>query len=83
VSKLVDRLCAKEFVTRDVTLADRRQHRITLTSIGRALVPTLTTLADENDAELFLHLSPARRELLAEALKEVVRLHRLKPPASD
>jgi DNA-binding MarR family transcriptional regulator len=65
ISKLVDRLAAKDLVTVDSDPQDGRGQQLSLRPAGRRLVPKLATLADANDAEAFGHLDPRQRaELL-------------------
>lgn len=78
ISKLADRLAAKELVRRTASIEDRRQQTLSLTGAGRELVPKLAELADRNDAEFFGHLEPAERAALENALKDIVRRHDLK-----
>lgn len=83
VSKIVARVEEKGLLERAVLEDDRRQQGLALTAKGRALVPELARLADENDAEFFGHLSPqARAELLA-VLRELVRHHGLEAVPID
>lgn len=78
VSKLADRLVAKALVTRTSSDEDRRYQALALTARGRALVPRLAGLADQNDAEFFGHLKPAERQRIENAMREIVRRHGLK-----
>jgi len=73
ISKLVDRLLAKGLVSRTVVAQDRRWQDLALTSKGRALVPRLAALADENDTEFFGVLSGEDRTALERILKKIVR----------
>lgn len=73
ISKLVDRLEAKSLVTRTASEGDRRYQALTLTKAGQRLVPQLSALADQNDAEFFGHLSRAERRAIEEAMREIVR----------
>lgn len=73
VSKLTDRLVAKLLVIRTLSEADRRYQALALTPEGRALVPKLAALADENDAEFFDHLKPDERAMLESLMREIVR----------
>ncbi|MFZ5755438.1 MAG: MarR family winged helix-turn-helix transcriptional regulator [Pseudomonadota bacterium] len=83
VSKLVDRLQTKALVTRSFSEHDRRQQQIGLTAEGNRLVPELARLADENDDAFFGHLEPRRREAIAAAMKEIVRIHQMKTVPVD
>ena len=73
ISKLVDRLLAKDLVTRTASKEDRRWQDIALTPKGRALVPRLAALADVNDREFFGVLSAGERATLERILKKIVR----------
>lgn len=77
VSKLVDRLLGKKLVTRTEAAEDRRYQDIGLTAAGRALVPQLAALADENDEQFFSELSKTERERLVSTLKKLVRTNNL------
>lgn len=72
ISKLVDRLAAKNLVSVCSDARDGRAQLITLMASGRRLVPKLAALADENDAEAFGHLAPEQRALLLATLKGLV-----------
>jgi len=83
VSKLIDRLQAKQLMERTVDEADRRHHTIALTEQGRALVPVLARLADRNDEEFFGHMSPPLRAEIRQAMQDIVRVHQLKSVPVD
>lgn len=72
ISKLVDRLSAKELVERTASDNDRRFQSVRLTSKGARLVPALAKLADENDAEFFGHLSEEQQAGLVQVLRGIV-----------
>ena len=77
VSKLVDRLVSKKFVTRRDRSDDRRFQSIALTPAGRRLIPQLAALADQNDEEFFHPLSVGERAALIAMMKKLVQAHRL------
>jgi DNA-binding MarR family transcriptional regulator len=77
VSKLIDRLLHKKMVTRAEAADDRRFQDIALTAEGRAIVPRLAAIADENDEEFFRHLSARERESLVATLKRLVSKNKL------
>lgn len=52
ISKLADRLLAKGLIERTGSGDDKRVHSLGLTREGKAKVPVLASLADENDAVL-------------------------------
>lgn len=78
VSKLVNRLRAKELVSRKAGTEDKRFQTVALTAAGRRMVPSLAALADANDAEFFGHLSDKHRVALVEVMKDVARRHGVK-----
>ena len=69
ISKLAERLRTKGLVARIDNTQDRRAHRLSLTAEGRAKVPILASLADENDAEYFGSLTKDEREGLDRTLR--------------
>ena len=77
VSKLVDRLLHKKLLTRAEAAGDRRYQDISLTNAGRALVPQLAALADQNDEEFFRHLSRDERDALLSILKKLAHSNQL------
>jgi DNA-binding MarR family transcriptional regulator len=78
ISKLADRLEAKALIEIGRDQTDRRYQSLALTKAGRALVPQLAVLADENDAAFFAHLTPAERTKVETILKDIVRRHGLR-----
>ncbi|HVP85495.1 MAG TPA: MarR family transcriptional regulator [Rhizomicrobium sp.] len=78
ISKLADRLADKRLILKRGDRDDRRFQSLTLTKDGRAMVPVLAALADENDAEFFDHLSRAERERLVATLQTIVNHKSLK-----
>ncbi len=77
VSKLIERLRAKKLLTRTGAEGDRRYQKISLTATGRALVPKLAALADENDEQFFSHLTTTERRQLTATLKKLVQANGL------
>jgi len=77
ITKIVDRLLAKNLVTRRGSVGDRRYQEIALTAAGRRLVPTLAALADQNDEEFFHPLSKKERDNLIFTLQKLVQAHGL------
>lgn len=78
ITKLADRLLAKDLITRTFRADDRRYQTLTIAQAGRDLVPVLAALADENDAAFFGGLEPADHAALERILKRLVQLNRLK-----
>jgi DNA-binding MarR family transcriptional regulator len=73
ISKLADRLAEKAMLTRTAGQEDRRFLELSLTPAGRALVPQLAALADQNDAEFFGRLSREERQTIERLMKTIVR----------
>lgn len=78
ISKLADRLLAKALMTRTTSDEDRRYQALALTPKGRAIVPKLAAMADQNDAEFFGHLKAAQRESIKAVMREIVHRYGLK-----
>ena len=73
ISKLADRLIAKALIVRRAAAGDRRFQSLALTRQGRAVIPKLAALADDNDQEFFAALDRETRETIAAAMKDIVR----------
>lgn len=78
VSKLIDRLLAKELVSRAESSGDRRYQDIKLTTNAIKLVPRLARIADENDENFFSVLSDSEQKALMKVLVKLTELHKLK-----
>ena len=72
ISKLADRLVAKDLVERCASLADKRAQTLALKPGGRARVPLLAALADRNDTEFFGVLEEEERGELDRLLRKIV-----------
>jgi DNA-binding MarR family transcriptional regulator len=72
VSKLAERLEAKALIKREVNPNDKRSQTLALRTAGRALVPRLAELADENDRVFFRALAPRERRLLQQLLQKII-----------
>jgi len=83
VSRLNDRLLAKELIAITPHPVDRRQQVVELTPSGRQLVPELAALADANDARFFGVLPASEREQLRRLLERLVVAHGLGGAALD
>jgi DNA-binding MarR family transcriptional regulator len=77
VTKLADRLIAKELIARAANPEDGRAQTLSLTRAGETLVPELAALADENDAEFFDHLTEDERQGLESFLRGIVQRRKL------
>ncbi len=83
ISKLAERLVAKGLVKRAESQQDKRAHSLSLTTEGRAKIPVLASLADENDAEFFGVLTKEEHETLDRILRILVERRGLKATPVD
>lgn len=77
ISKLADRLLEKSLIERRANPDDKRAHTLVLNQKGRALVPRLAALADENDQEFFGALTADERLRLSQLLQKIVKAREL------
>ncbi|CCE02447.1 MarR family transcriptional regulator [Bradyrhizobium sp. STM 3809] len=78
ISKLADRLLVKGLIVRTETPQDRRAHRLSLTVEGKAKVPVLAALADDNDAAYFGVLAKQDHDMLRSILRGLAESRSLK-----
>ncbi len=78
ISKIADRLVGKSLLLRKPGKDDRRYQELALTASGRALVPKLAALADENDSAFFGDLKRTDRTTIERIMKDIVRRHGLR-----
>ena len=78
ITKLADRLIDKELVIRRAEPQDGRAQTLALTARGRALVPELAALADDNDTQFFRPLTVQERRVLRQLLERLVEQNELK-----
>ena len=83
ITKLADRLIDKELVIRRADPQDGRAQTLALTARGRALVPELAALADDNDTEFFRPLTVQERRVLRQLLERLVEQNELKAVPVD
>lgn len=80
VTKLADRLIARNLVVRSADPADGRGQSLALTEAGRMLVPILARIADDNDAAFFGALPSAERQTLRRLVVEIAERRGLCDP---
>ena len=78
ISKLAERLVAKGLVERAESQQDKRAHSLSLTTKGRAKIPVLASLADDNDAEFFGVLTKQEHATLNRILRVLAERRELK-----
>ncbi|HEV2704077.1 MAG TPA: MarR family transcriptional regulator [Steroidobacteraceae bacterium] len=77
ISKVLDKLEGKEWISRTLKPADSRVQVLTLTRRGRRLLPELARIADANDARFLGVLSADERATLRRLLHKVAAAHRI------
>lgn len=75
MTKVINRLFEKKLVKRTEFQKDRRFQKIAITQHGRALVPKLAQIADDNEAFYFSHLSSKEQKAMINLLKQTVEFH--------
>jgi len=77
-SKVVTRLEEKCLARRELAEGSAREQVLSLTPQGRALVPRLAALADQNEEHFFGHMSVRERQALMKAFQALAAHHHLK-----
>jgi DNA-binding MarR family transcriptional regulator len=83
ISKLAERLIGKGLIARMADAEDGRMQTLALTPAGTALVPRLASIADENDAHFFAHLTTQERTVIETALRRIAQRERIKAVPVD
>ncbi|MBP7669865.1 MAG: MarR family transcriptional regulator [Ferrovibrio sp.] len=83
ITKLADRLIAKDLLLRQADPADGRAQTLQLTPRGTRLVPKLATHADRNDADFFGLLPAAEQKTLRRLLQQLATQHRISGMATE
>lgn len=78
ISKIVDKLEARDLLERKPLPQDGRAQILKLTAKGARLLLVLAKLADENDAEFFDHLTTKERETMLRILKNIAARRTIK-----
>lgn len=77
VSKVIDKLEAKDWVQTDVNEGDNRYRLVSITRAGRRSFPVLAQIADQNDSAYFGCLSAREKAVLRELLIKVAEHNRI------
>ena len=77
VSKIIDKLEAKNWVQTAAKVGDNRYRLLSLTAAGRRSVPVLAGLADQNDGRFFDCLSEKERSMLRGLLVKIAARNRI------
>ena len=76
-SKVITRLEDKGLARRELAEGSAREQLLQLTAKGRALVPRLAVLADQNETHFFGHLAPRERQALMQSFQALAAHHGL------
>jgi DNA-binding MarR family transcriptional regulator len=77
ISKVLDKLQEKKWISRMTSEEDNRVHFLSLTPQGRRVLPELGTIADENDEHFFGALDPREQTTLRSLLSKLADVHRI------
>ena len=83
VSKVVDKLEAKNWIVRSTKPQDSRIHLLSLTRSGTRILPQLAKIADENDRTFFAVLAPAESATLRRLLGKLAEFHNVRAVPTD
>jgi DNA-binding MarR family transcriptional regulator len=78
VSKIIDKLKAKNWIHRSTKSGDNRVQLLSLTKSGRRVLPELAQIADENDRAFFESLDQNERETLRRLLCKLAEFHQIR-----
>jgi DNA-binding MarR family transcriptional regulator len=71
ISKVLDKLERKKWLTRKTLEADNRGQLLYLTQQGRRILPELREIADHNDRRFFDCLNPREKAMLGQVLRKL------------
>ena len=77
ISKIIDKLQAKKWITSTIRPEDNRVQLLSLTAAGRRVVPRLAEMADHNDARFFGSLKETERQVLRDLLMKLADHHHI------
>jgi DNA-binding MarR family transcriptional regulator len=77
ISKVLDKLGAKQWIARRSSAQDNRVQLLSPTRSGRRVLPELATIADENDARFFGVLDADEQIMLRKLLQKLADVHRM------
>ena len=78
ISKVLDKLEARNWIERRTPAEDHRVQFISLTKQGAHALPGLAEIADNNDAHYFGGLDDADRAALWRLLRKLTELHQIR-----
>ena len=75
VSKIIDKLEAKNWVTRSAKSGDGRVHLLFLTRRGSQIIPQLAEMLDQHEQKIFGSLEADERAVLRRLLQKLAEIH--------
>lgn len=78
ISKIIDKLQAKEWIKSRIKPEDNRVQLLSLTAVGRRVVPELAEIADHNDEQFFAFLDIRERQVLSDLLIKLANHHQIR-----
>ena len=75
VSKIIDKLEAKNWVARSAKPGDGRTHLLFLTRRGNQIIPQLAEILDQHEQKIFGSLEVDERAILRRLLQKLAELH--------
>lgn len=78
ISKIIDKLQAKEWIRSRIKPEDNRVQLLSLTAAGRRVVPELAEIADHNDDQFFAVLNTRERHMLRDLLIKLANHHQIR-----
>jgi DNA-binding MarR family transcriptional regulator len=78
VSKVIDKLEAKNWIARSAKPGDSRVQLLSLTRRGSRILPQLAEIADQNDREFFDGLGAGERATLRRLLGKLAAFHQIR-----
>lgn len=83
ISKVLDKLQARQWLVRSTSQHDNRVQLLALTRSGRRVLPPLKDIADCNDEHFFAVLGTTERVALRRLLQKLANAHRINKPPVD
>jgi DNA-binding MarR family transcriptional regulator len=83
VSKIIDKLEAKNWIGRSTKPEDSRVQLLSLTRSGTRILPQLAKIADENDRKFFAVLDSAESATLRRLLGKLAEFHKIRIVPAD
>ncbi len=78
VSKILDKLETKKWISRQTLPQDHRVQLLSLTRHGRRILPELAKTADQNDQHFFACLDAGEKVLLRRLLQKLTDFHHIR-----